>query len=79
MLIYLFSSDLELPYDKLIDFCRKNHIRKLSIFGSALNGRDTPESDIDLIVEFQDGTTELFDWKCVKQLRCESSRKGHEP
>jgi len=34
---------------------------------------------IDLIVEFQDGTTELFDWKCVKQLRCESSRKGHEP
>lgn len=36
----------------LSDFCIKNHIKKLSVFGSAVNGTLTPESDIDLLVEF---------------------------
>ncbi len=34
------------------DFCRKNHIRKLSIFGSFLRDDFGPESDIDVLVEF---------------------------
>jgi len=33
-------------------FCRKNHIRKISLFGSALRGDMHAESDIDLLVEF---------------------------
>lgn len=33
-------------------FCKKNHITKLSLFGSALRGDLTNESDIDLLVEF---------------------------
>lgn len=33
-------------------FCKKNHITKLSLFGSALRGDLTKESDIDLLVEF---------------------------
>jgi uncharacterized protein len=37
---------------KLADFCRKNHIIKLSLFGSTLNGTSTAQSDIDLLVEF---------------------------
>ena len=44
---------ISIPTDKLIAFCKKNHIRKLSLFGSALKDRETPESDIDLIVEFE--------------------------
>jgi predicted nucleotidyltransferase len=47
--------------DKLIEFCQKNHIRRLSVFGSALRGQLGPESDIDLLVEFeQDHTPGLF-------------------
>jgi predicted nucleotidyltransferase len=38
--------------DKLAEFCRKHHIRKLSLFGSALRGELRHESDIDLLVEF---------------------------
>lgn len=34
-------------------FCRRNHIRRLSLFGSTLTGEATPESDIDLLVEFE--------------------------
>lgn len=36
-------------------FCRKNFIRKLSLFGSALRGEMHAESDIDLLVEFLPG------------------------
>ena len=34
------------------DFCRRHHIRKLSIFGSYLRDDFGPESDVDLLVEF---------------------------
>jgi hypothetical protein len=51
----------KIPKDKLIEFCKRNHIRKLSIFGSAIRGQLQPDSDIDLLVEFeQDHTPGLF-------------------
>ena len=34
-------------------FCRKNRIRKLSLFGSALRGELYADSEIDILVEFQ--------------------------
>ena len=43
--------DIDAP--AITDFCRKHHIRKLSLFGSALRGEQRPDSDIDLLVEFQ--------------------------
>jgi predicted nucleotidyltransferase len=44
-----------IPKDRLVEFCRKHHIRKLSLFGSALRGQLHPNSDIDLLVEFETG------------------------
>jgi predicted nucleotidyltransferase len=41
--------------DVLADFCRRHHIRKLSVFGSALRGDLKPDSDIDVLVEFEPG------------------------
>lgn len=35
-----------------MEFCRRNHITKLSLFGSALRGDFREDSDIDLLVEF---------------------------
>ena len=40
---------------KLESFCRRHHIRKLSIFGSALRSDLKPESDVDVLVEFKPG------------------------
>jgi predicted nucleotidyltransferase len=37
------------------DFCRRNRIRKLAVFGSALRDDFRPESDLDVLVEFQPG------------------------
>jgi predicted nucleotidyltransferase len=43
---------LEIEADVIGDFCRKNHIRRLSLFGSTLRGEQTAGSDIDLLVQF---------------------------
>jgi integrase len=38
---------------ELADFCHRNHIRRLAVFGSALRDDFTSESDVDLLVEFE--------------------------
>jgi predicted nucleotidyltransferase len=44
--------NFDLPREKIIEFCRRNHITRLSLFGSALHGDLREDSDIDLLVEF---------------------------
>ncbi|MBW2544859.1 MAG: nucleotidyltransferase domain-containing protein, partial [Deltaproteobacteria bacterium] len=41
-----------IPKAKLKIFCRRNHITKMSLFGSALRDELKPGSDIDILVEF---------------------------
>lgn len=41
--------------EELQGFCRRHGIRKLSLFGSTLKGTARPDSDIDLLVEFEPG------------------------
>ena len=43
---------IDLPREKIAGFCKRNHIRRLSLFGSALQGDVRPDSDIDFLVEF---------------------------
>ena len=42
---------------KLAEFCRRHHIRKLSIFGSSVRDDFGPDSDVDVLVEFAPGHT----------------------
>jgi uncharacterized protein len=44
---------LPIDPDTLDRFCRAHGIRKLSLFGSVLHGTARPDSDIDLLVEFE--------------------------
>jgi len=39
----------------LREFCRRNRIRRLSVFGSGARGELRPDSDLDLLVEFEPG------------------------
>ena len=41
--------------DRIADFCRRNHIRRLALFGSVLRDDFGPESDVDMLVEFEPG------------------------
>ena len=45
-----------MPRDQIADFCRRNHIRWLALFGSALRDDFRPDSDVDVLVEFEPGT-----------------------
>jgi hypothetical protein len=46
-------SRLQVSDAELAQFCRKHRIRKLSLFGSRLKGTARPDSDVDLLVEFE--------------------------
>jgi predicted nucleotidyltransferase len=43
----------DLPRDALAEFSRRNHIRRLALFGSALRDDFRPDSDLDILVEFE--------------------------
>jgi len=46
---------LQIDETTLGRFCERHHIRRLSLFGSQLKGEARPDSDIDLLVEFETG------------------------
>ncbi|RPJ49508.1 MAG: nucleotidyltransferase [Chloroflexi bacterium] len=55
----LFSPRIE-------QFCRKHHIRQLSLFGSVVRDDFRPDSDIDVLVEFDPGFTPGFDFFSIE-------------
>ena len=70
---------IDIPKDSLQTFCKRHHIKKLALFGSVLRSDFRPDSDIDVLVEFEPGHTpglirlaemelelsELFDGRAV--------------
>lgn len=51
------NPSLNIDHATLERFCQTNHIRRLSLFGSQLKGTARPDSDVDLLVEFEAGHT----------------------
>jgi len=49
-----------LAEEQIAEFCRRHHIRRLAMFGSALHGDQHPDSDLDVLVEFETGHTPGF-------------------
>ncbi len=48
---------ITIPQQQVAEFCLRNHIRRLSLFGSVLRDDFTPTSDVDVLVEFEAGKT----------------------
>jgi len=46
---------IDIPTERIAEFCRRNHIRRLALFGSILRDDFGPQSDIDLLVAFEPG------------------------
>jgi hypothetical protein len=46
---------IEIPQDQIAEFCRRHQIRRLALFGSILREDFGPNSDIDILVEFEPG------------------------
>ncbi len=46
---------IQIDHEELAEFCRRNHIRRLALFGSVLTDRFGPQSDVDMLVEYRAG------------------------
>ena len=44
---------IQVPLDRIAEFCRRHHIRKLALFGSVLRDDFRTDSDVDVLVEFE--------------------------
>jgi len=51
------ASNVGISVDRVADFCRRNGILRLALFGSVLRGDFGPDSDVDVLVEFEPGRT----------------------
>ena len=49
------KTKIEIPQERIAEFCRRHHIRKLSFFGSVISEHFTQDSDVDVLVEFEQG------------------------
>lgn len=49
------KTHVTIPKERIAEFCRRHHIRKLALFGSVLRDDFRPDSDVDVLVEFEPG------------------------
>jgi len=49
------NKNIAIAKEKIADFCERNHIQRLAIYGSVLGGDFGPDSDIDVLVDFMPG------------------------
>lgn len=56
------DTSINIPRNRITEFCRRNRIQRLALFGSVLRSDFRPDSDIDVLVEFEpESTVSLFD------------------
>ena len=68
------NAKIEISKDAIAAFCQRNHIRRLAFFGSVLRDDFGPESDVDVLVEFEPGQTPGL--KASKTGCCERQYSG---
>lgn len=50
----IMNAELKLPLDRIAALCQRYQIHRLALFGSALRDDFGPESDVDVLVEFDE-------------------------
>lgn len=46
------TAAIEIPSERIAEFCRRYKVREMALFGSALRDDFGPNSDLDILVEF---------------------------
>ena len=62
----MVARSLQLDRDRIADFCRRHRIRRLALFGSALRDDFGPDSDVDVLVEFEPGARIGWDFITIQ-------------
>lgn len=63
----MFEATIQMPRDKIAEFCRRWHIKEIALFGSVLRDDFGPESDLDILVSFSVDA----DWGLLDHLKME--------
>ena len=63
--------NIDIPSETIAAFCRRHHIERLALFGSVLRDDFTPDSDLDVLVEFEDGHTPGLAFFGMQEELCE--------
>jgi predicted nucleotidyltransferase len=58
----MIRHQLEMTRGAFADFCHRHYIRRLAVFGSALRDDFRPDSDVDVLVEFEPGRVPGWDF-----------------
>ena len=58
---------IDVPAEKVKEFCHRRHISRLALFGSVLRDDFRPESDVDVLVEFESGRTPGFAFVSIQE------------
>ncbi len=61
------NSKVAIPKDELAACRRRRHIRRLALFGSVLRDDFAPDSDVDVLVEFEPGHTPGFEFFSMQE------------
>ncbi len=56
----MMTVNLEIPTAEIAAFCRRHRIRELALFGSVLRPDFSPESDVDVLIDFEPGADETL-------------------
>jgi predicted nucleotidyltransferase len=60
---------IPIPEDQIAEFCRRNQVRSLALFGSVLRADFRPDSDVDVLVEFgPDARWDCWQWAGCSEL-----------
>ncbi len=65
------SLKIEIPREKIVEFCQKWRIKELAIFGSAVRDDFRPDSDVDVLVVFHDDAG----WSLFDHIKAEDELK----
>jgi len=63
--------NIEIPHEKIADFCRRWKIKEMAVFGSALGDDFRPDSDVDVLVVFD----ESAEWSLFDHIHAEDELK----
>jgi predicted nucleotidyltransferase len=67
----MIQTKIEIPMDKIEAFCRKWKVKEFSLFGSVLREDFRPDSDVDVLVSFEENAGwDLMDWvNMIEELK----------
>jgi predicted nucleotidyltransferase len=66
------GQQIQVNQERIAEFCRRHRIQKLSVFGSALREDFRPDSDVDVLVTFEEGAM----WGLFDLVRMQEELKG---